>query len=151
MLNDTGKAYYRDQRLQKADGELSPFEEDTHRLHAQLVEAEDRSVASAVNLSPEDRALIAGFLQPKTREGQIAEYLSAIANDDPKTVATIESLPSSMSPLDNVTRKAARERKLAKASPAQREAIARLKHRIAAREHVASAARRMLKELAGAG
>ena len=134
-------------RLARAERALAPFEQDTARLLDQLTRDEDAVANPRVELTPEDRLLIGQWFAALAPDRHRREYEAAIANGDLKTVAVIEGLPTSISPLDDAARQRARERKLARLPAEQAAALAKERARLTARTMLADAARRALRDL----
>lgn len=145
-LNGVGKRYHAEQRLQKADSDLAPIDVGTSRVLAQLTEEEEQIVRGPV-VDTSRQVEIRSWLDRLSHAEQIQQYYAAIASGDSETVAAIEGAPKALNVLDSAARQKGREMKLAQAPAETRARIEHLKHRIAARQHVVMAARRLVNEL----
>jgi hypothetical protein len=114
-------------------------------MRAELARLEDGG--RPVEVSPTDTHLVATWFLGLSPDRQVIDYHAAIENDDRRTVAVIENLPSSISPLTEAIRDRARARKRARLPAEQRQRIDVLRQRIDARDYGAFVARRRLSEL----
>lgn len=144
-LSALGKAANAERRIAKAASLAERVEQEAERLHAELTRDEEAALHPHVDLSPDDRRLIADFVVSLPRERAVREYHAALANDDHRTVRVIEGLPPSINPLLPEDRQKGRERKMQKLDAETAQKLDGLRRRIGARQIAATTFRGLLR------
>lgn len=144
-LSAAGRTYETERAVAQV---LADIEADSaiHTRWADLIADAEAQALGTPSVDPAVEREIRQALASKPLREQRMTYLNSIGND-PATQAAFENASASISIIDADTREQARKRKLAAAPPSVRQHIEQLRQRLAARQHVASVARRTFEGL----